>query len=107
VAERFLAAPERDALAGLEGDELTRAFFELWTAKEALVKALGTGLSRALDSFTVLPFDQSGAARVRFLEGRRPTAAWYVHALSVEPACQAALATTLADPALGWFELER
>jgi 4'-phosphopantetheinyl transferase len=53
IAQRFFAAGEVDALlsapAALQGD----LFGRLWTLKEAYLKALGTGLRRALSSFEV------------------------------------------------------
>lgn len=43
IAERFLGEEERDYIA--DAPDKTLAFYKLWTAKEALVKATGAGLS--------------------------------------------------------------
>lgn len=45
-AWNVLAPSERAALEGLPPSARPRAFLELWTAKEAYLKALGLGLSR-------------------------------------------------------------
>ena len=59
IAERFFAEEERQGLRALDGEERLRAFYRCWTRKEAVVKAVGDGLSIRLDSFnvSVLPGD--------------------------------------------------
>lgn len=54
LARRFFTRAENDALDRLSGDALVRGFFGLWTQKEALVKAVGEGLS-GLGSLDGLP----------------------------------------------------
>ena len=44
---------EREAIQRLPPDEQVLAFYRCWTRKEAVLKALGWGLARPLDSFCV------------------------------------------------------
>jgi 4'-phosphopantetheinyl transferase len=57
IAERFFCAEEAAALAMLDDLQRPDAFLELWTAKEAVLKALGRGLAFGLDRlrFAVAP----------------------------------------------------
>jgi 4'-phosphopantetheinyl transferase len=48
LSRRFFAAAETDVLTGLPEDERLPAFLTLWTAKEAVLKAHGGGLSYGL-----------------------------------------------------------
>ena len=52
VAKRFFAEEEQDYIASAE--DPSSAFTEIWTKKEAYVKALGTGGSTPLNSFSVV-----------------------------------------------------
>jgi hypothetical protein len=52
AAARFSAA-EREVLRPLPPAERRSAFFRCWTPEEAVIKAVGEGLGRALDSFDV------------------------------------------------------
>ena len=57
IAARFFAPAETAHLLQLDEEARRHRFFDLWTLKEALVKALGTGMAMSLDSlaFTVDP----------------------------------------------------
>lgn len=48
IARRFFDSSEAAALDALEGDACDRAFIGLWCAKEAVLKAVGEGLSFGL-----------------------------------------------------------
>jgi len=53
VARRFFSAAEVAALEALLPDQRVAAFYRCWTRKEAVVKALGDGMSFPLDEFEV------------------------------------------------------
>ena len=53
VADRHFSATELTDLRGLKGEAWLAGFYRCWTRKEAILKAEGVGLSRALDSFDV------------------------------------------------------
>lgn len=68
LAERFFSVAEVTALRALPASEEWPAFHRCWTRKEAVLKALGSGLSRRLDSFDVtLTMDEP--ARLLRMEG--------------------------------------
>ena len=49
LARRFFAPEEADALDRVPADERLPAFLRLWTCKEAVLKAIGAGLSFGLE----------------------------------------------------------
>ena len=51
IAEKF-SGGEREYILSAESPQ--KAFFEIWTAKEAYLKKCGTGLTVPLDSFSVI-----------------------------------------------------
>jgi 4'-phosphopantetheinyl transferase len=53
--EWVLSITERRALNKLDSDARVKAFFRLWTLKEAYTKAIGTGVGAALPSFCFIP----------------------------------------------------
>lgn len=53
VARSYFAPDEASALAALTDNERDLAFMTVWTRKEAVVKALGAGLSVPLNRFSV------------------------------------------------------
>jgi 4'-phosphopantetheinyl transferase len=68
------------------------AFFKCWTRKEALIKALGTGLSYPLDQFSV-SFDEPA----RLLSAEGSPSLWRLYHLEPEPGYFAAIATQQAE----------
>lgn len=51
VAWRYFAPAERSMLASLPEAEQGRAFYRIWTLKEAIAKGVGRGLSLGLDTY--------------------------------------------------------
>ena len=48
IARRFFSAREYDLIKNLVPEQQSQAFLQLWTTKEAYLKAIGTGLSGSL-----------------------------------------------------------
>ena len=63
VIRRYFSPSEAVALQSLPDDERRRAFFQIWTFKEAYLKGCGDGLTRRLDAVDViLPTDDEPAS---------------------------------------------
>lgn len=52
VAHRYFSASEREALLALDDEGARGRFFDLWTLKEAFIKAKGMGLAIPLGDFS-------------------------------------------------------
>ena len=63
VARDFFAPSEVDELLQLDRELQPRRFFEIWTLKEAYIKARGKGLAIDLDAFA-FSFDAFGQASI-------------------------------------------
>jgi 4'-phosphopantetheinyl transferase len=101
VAEMNFSPAELCVLKKLRGDAWLTGFFRCWTRKEAILKAEGAGLQRALDSF-----DVGLSARAELLATRQPFQHdWTLHNLEPCPNAIAALATPLRDANIHCFSL--
>lgn len=65
IAERFFSARENEELKSLEREQWSDRFFDLWTLKEAYIKARGMGLSVPLDKFSY-GFPENETITIRF-----------------------------------------
>lgn len=54
VVKRFFHPQEQAYLAAVPNDRYDRAFYEIWTQKESVIKRCGDGLRRDLRSFSAL-----------------------------------------------------
>ena len=74
---RLLFAPgERDALEAASGSRKVVLFYSLWTMKEALVKAVGAGLSMDTAKFEIPPAMVRGVRSGIFRFGDTPHVTW-------------------------------
>jgi 4'-phosphopantetheinyl transferase len=53
LARSFFSDAEYRALEGQENSRLLQSFYKIWTCKEAILKALGVGISEHLKDFSV------------------------------------------------------
>jgi 4'-phosphopantetheinyl transferase len=95
VAMRVFTPRERATLR-VGDDERDRAFFKLWTAKEAYLKGIGVGLGMDLQRFSV-----SEAGLIN--DSAAQTPAWRVQWLDPADGYVGALATPLAGVRLALF----
>jgi 4'-phosphopantetheinyl transferase len=92
IANRYFSAKEAAELMLLPENEREAAFFRCWTRKEAYVKAIGDGLSCALDSFQVTLLPNMPPRLVHIGGDRVAAEMWSLHDLCVAPDYAAALA---------------
>ena len=84
LIEAVLAPDERTELASTSGGDRIVRFYGLWTIKEALVKALGTGLQLDLAGFEVPPAMRRGMTDGVFRFAHLPSVTWRVENLGNE-----------------------
>ncbi len=91
-AAQLFAASENARLAALGEQERRGAFFQLWTAKEAYLKAVGMGLTMPLDRVEVA-LGENEPMRLASLDGDVHEAQpWQLERINVGPDYKAALA---------------
>ena len=87
LARRYFAHDEAEEVERAAAGDALRVFFTIWTAKEAVIKAIGGGLSIDLASFSVMPLQRE----VRPVTHFDP---WHVRTLPGGEGYRAALATS-------------
>jgi 4'-phosphopantetheinyl transferase len=83
MARRVFSPVELDRFRGVTGDDQVRYFFDVWTAKEAIVKGFGEGIGYPFRSITVRLDDLASPVPVR--HDGRPSSPWCVRRIAVDP----------------------
>jgi len=91
IAQRFFAPEEAAALDRLDEAERRLAFLRLWTCKEAVLKALGSGLHFGLDRLR-FALDAAGAPRAVRSVGADAASDWQLQRWEASGETVAALA---------------
>lgn len=86
VAERFFSPHEFKDLMKLPSKDRITTFYRIWSRKEAVIKAVGKGLSIPLSTFSVSSNDVSETITIEH-------EAWSLIPLSIHPDYQSALAS--------------
>ena len=85
LAQRFFAGSEVAALFALPDEQQLRAFYQVWTGKEAFIKAIGRGLSFPLGQFRVEANPERPRALLGIDEPDHDAAAWQMAAADPAP----------------------
>lgn len=68
LAQRFFTERETQILSSLSDNQSRKAFFRAWCRKEAILKAMGTGISYGLDRFEVSLLPDESAKIINVLD---------------------------------------
>ncbi len=103
IAKRFFAPAEYATLAALPTTQKAEAFFHVWTQKEAFIKAIGQGLSYALDGFET---SVTGAVKLlKITDERYRYFNWYSSELTVATGYKACVTSSKKPVDLYFYTL--
>ncbi len=107
LVSQFFSAREAAEFLELEKEQQPAAFFNLWTRKEALLKATGEGIAHSLNRVEV-SFLPGEPARVRSLPAEQWAGGdWSLVELAISPAYAGALALPVRDVIVSQFQIPR
>ncbi len=93
LAERFFAPGEVNVLRSLPEDQRLAAFFNCWTRKEAVLKAVGIGLGMPLNRVEVTLAPHDAAQVLVFADDAPLSPPWWLQNLDPAPNYVGALAS--------------
>jgi len=100
IASKNFTSEESEFFHRTPGADRQRVFFQLWTCKEAFLKALGVGLTAPLRSFSLDPSRNPRSALVHAsAHGERPSD-WHVGNIPCSSGATAAIAIDRPDIAV-------
>jgi 4'-phosphopantetheinyl transferase len=106
MARKYFSAAEVERLDQLSQSSRPRGFFNCWTRKEAVIKAIGTGLSLPLDQFEVTLAPGEPVALLRTYWDSEEASRWSLIEVEAGADYVAALAVEGHDWKLSTWELD-
>ena len=105
IAERFFCANETRWLKSLPSGERNHGLFRLWSVKESILKASGTGMRQPLSSVDASKVLENGPQRGTLLESGNAASFW-VQELDVAEGYTCAIAVEGNNPGIRVSQLE-
>jgi 4'-phosphopantetheinyl transferase len=97
LADRYFFRSELEAIRSAPEDAQRELFFRFWTAKEAVIKAQGSGLSAPLNAFGVELLPPPAVSVVQTFNTAHIDEGWLLRQLSCEPGWSAAVVAKGSD----------
>jgi 4'-phosphopantetheinyl transferase len=91
LADRYFFASELQTILAAPPARHRELFFRFWTAKEAVIKAQGTGLGVPLNSFRVEVLPAPAVSAVETFDTAHVDEGWFLRELICEPGWSAAV----------------
>lgn len=104
VAQRFFSPGEINALERCKRENRAEIFFQYWTRKEALVKAMGNGVSFSLEQIDVSKVDGKALSPIRLLNTGTDVSDWHIQDLFPAEGYTAAFAVKESDLAISYWD---
>lgn len=107
IAKRFFSIKEYEYLTQA-GTISPIKFLQLWTLKEAYVKALGLGLGYGLNKFTILPAQENNLQGPWLVEDATASiASWYLETILYKDSLIGSVAVAALHPNLHTFSADK
>jgi 4'-phosphopantetheinyl transferase len=104
LAETVFGQEEQATFASATGQSRVDCFYRLWTFKEALLKALGTGLYLDVSGFQVPPAVLCGEAGAVFRFPHLPDIGWWIEDIGTADFAAAIAHEVVEEPEQGSME---
>ena len=111
MLDQYFSVEERNFVHSVPKPKQTRAFFTLWTRREAAAKAFGLNLEAALNGIPIPIFPFGGCTSISHSgtgesSGRSSSGSWYIQDLELDPEYCGALCTAEKKPAINIREFK-
>lgn len=103
IVANFFSEGEKDLLAVLPFKDRVSLFFRLWTRKEALVKAIGDGISRPLSGVDVSPTPGKNMGHLTSTRYSGTKSDWSIYDLQTTRSFAAAMAVERGFHTVQWL----